>query len=103
MDTGADRERDADGGDTRLAAIEGLDLDLHLREVLLGAAHDDVAVATVAETHDNKRVDLGEHFLVDVLGLLGDHAETDAELASLHRTLAEDLRRGAARGEDSSK
>jgi hypothetical protein len=29
MDTGADRERDADGGDDRLSLVEGLDPDLY--------------------------------------------------------------------------
>ena len=96
MDPGTDRERDADGADDRVSLVKGLDLDLHLREVLFCAPDDDVPVAPVAEAHDDKGVDLGEHFLVDVLGLLGHDAEPDAELPSLHGALAEDLGGGAA-------
>ena len=91
VNPGADRERNTDGADDCLTLVESLDLDLHLREVLFGTAHDDIPVATVTEAHDDKRVDLGEHFLVDVLGLLGHYAEPDPELPPLHGAFPEDL------------
>src|SRR5208337_3623787 len=91
VDPGADREGDANRGDDRVSLVEGLDLDLHLGEILLGAPDDDVAVAPVAKAHHDKRVDLGKHFRIDILGLLGDDAEAHAELAAFHGALAEDL------------
>ena len=100
VDPCADRERDADGRYDRLAAVKGLDLDLHLREVLLCAAHDDLPVALVAEAHYDEGIDLGKDLRVHVLRLLGHDTEPDAELPPFHRTLAEDLGGGAARGKD---
>ena len=46
----------------------------------LALLNDDVAVAPVAKTHDNKRVDLGEHFLVDVLGLPDDDVSEKTDM-----------------------
>src|SRR5208337_249071 len=89
VDAGADREGDPDRGDDRLAPVEGLDLDLHPAQVLLGGPHDDLPVAPVAEAHHHERVDLGEDLRVHVLRLLGDDAETDPELPPFHRALAE--------------
>jgi len=78
MDPCADREGNANGREDRVPLVESLDLDLHPGEVLLGAAHDDLAVPPVPESHDDERVDLGENLGVDVLRLLGDHAEPDS-------------------------
>ena len=91
VDPGTNREWDADGADDCITLIKGLNLDLHLREVLFCTPDDDVPVSPVTEAHDDKRVDLGEHFLVDVFGLLGYYTEPDPELPPFHRTFPEDL------------
>jgi len=91
-DAGAYGKRDADGGNNRFAPIEGLDLDLHITQILFCAAHDDVAVPPVPEVHDPKRVDLGKHLWVNVLGMPGDDVMDGTKFSSLHRTFAEDPR-----------
>lgn len=68
-----------------------LDLNFHLTQILVGTPHDDIAIALIAQAHYDKCVDLGQHFLVDVLGLLGHDTEPDAKLADFHRALAKDL------------
>ncbi len=60
-----------------------LDLRSQTREVLLGGGPEDVAVLLVGEAEDEEGVELAQQLVVEQLGLLGDGAEPDLELASL--------------------